>query len=38
MRQELLYYRLALGQPGPGAFTAMLARAGAGLEDARSLV
>ena len=37
MLQDLLYYRLALGQPDPDAFRAMLARVGAKPEDARSL-
>jgi hypothetical protein len=37
MLQDLLYYRLALGQPDPDAFLAMLARVGAKPEDARSL-
>ncbi len=36
MLQDLLHYRLALGQPDPDAFLKMLARVGAG-EDARSL-
>lgn len=37
MLQDLLYYRLALGQPDPEAFLAMLRRSGAGEDNARSL-
>jgi len=37
MLRELLYYRLALGQPDPGAFMAMLTRVGAEPEDAWGL-
>lgn len=37
MLKDLLYYRLALGQPDPDAFLGMLSRIGAEAEDARSL-
>jgi hypothetical protein len=37
MLQDLLYYRLALGQPDPDAFVAMLQQVGANQADARSL-
>lgn len=37
MLKDLLYYRLALGQPDPDAFLQMLSRIGAEAEDARSL-
>jgi hypothetical protein len=37
MLKDLLYYRLALGQPDPEAFLEMLKRVGAEGEDARSL-
>jgi hypothetical protein len=37
MLKELLYYRLALGQPDPDAFMEMLKRLGAEAEDARGL-
>jgi hypothetical protein len=37
MLQDLLYYRLALGQPDPQAFMHMLKRVGACEADARSL-
>ncbi|RDJ10135.1 hypothetical protein B5K05_13475 [Rhizobium phaseoli] len=37
MLQDLLYYRLALGQPDPAEFVAMLHRVGAKDLDARSL-
>lgn len=37
MLEELLYYRLALGQPNPEAFTAMLKRVGAHEGNPREL-
>lgn len=37
MLKDLLYYRLALGQPDPEAFLEMLKRVGDEGEDARSL-
>lgn len=37
MLEDLLFYRLALGQPDPEAFVRMLKRVGAGEFDARSL-
>ncbi len=37
MLQDLLFYRLALGQPDPEAFVEMLRRVGADERDARSL-
>ncbi len=37
MLKELLYYRLALGQPDPQAFMDMLERIGADATDARNL-
>lgn len=37
MLKDLLYYRLALGQPNPEAFVRMLERVGADAKDARSL-
>lgn len=37
MLTDLLYYRLALGQPDPKAFVRMLERVGADEKDARSL-
>lgn len=37
MLEELLYYRLALGQPDPDAFMAMLRRVGADEADGREL-
>ena len=37
MLEDLLYYRLALGQPDPDAFVTMLRRVGAGEADGREL-
>ena len=37
MLQDLLYYRLALGQPDPDAFVSMLQRVGADEKDGRDL-
>jgi len=37
MLKDLLYYRLALGQPNPEAFTRMLRNIGAEVADARRL-
>ena len=37
MLEDLLYYRLALGQPDPKAFVAMLRRVGADETGAREL-